>query len=264
MAYRRPSREISIFNLSMLDVICSALGAFVILFIIAQQKAEECDQPCSVRCPCDESCPVTCDESCPCEQTCPITCAEDCPCDDHCPVTCEQDCPCDEVCPVICEQDCPCDDTCCNADECCNNDKCPCDTYCPCECPDPPPPFVAVLIRWPTTNVDIDLFVTNPQGKTCYYGDYTACGGEVIKDYLNAGVTEIFIGRQIPLEDRWWTVEYWYYLGSSSADVAGFVYYAEGMYEIPVRTFRSSEARKRIKMLQFKVDGQGKLHFRLP
>lgn len=40
---RRPSREISIFNLSMLDVICSALGAVLILLILAhfeQQSAQ--------------------------------------------------------------------------------------------------------------------------------------------------------------------------------------------------------------------------------
>lgn len=37
---RRPSRELSVFNLSMLDVICSALGAFVILFIISMQSQE--------------------------------------------------------------------------------------------------------------------------------------------------------------------------------------------------------------------------------
>ena len=36
---KRPSREISIFNLSMLDVICSALGAFVILFILFSQNS---------------------------------------------------------------------------------------------------------------------------------------------------------------------------------------------------------------------------------
>lgn len=38
---RRKSREISVFNLSMLDVICSALGAFVILVIILIQYAEQ-------------------------------------------------------------------------------------------------------------------------------------------------------------------------------------------------------------------------------
>ncbi|MBL8301490.1 MAG: hypothetical protein JNM26_01820 [Ideonella sp.] len=31
----RPNREINIFNLSMLDVICGALGAFLILFLVA-------------------------------------------------------------------------------------------------------------------------------------------------------------------------------------------------------------------------------------
>jgi hypothetical protein len=35
---RRPAREINIFNLSMLDVIASALGCFLILFIIAMQQ----------------------------------------------------------------------------------------------------------------------------------------------------------------------------------------------------------------------------------
>lgn len=38
---RRPSREISIFNLSMLDVICSALAAFLILFLLASKTAEQ-------------------------------------------------------------------------------------------------------------------------------------------------------------------------------------------------------------------------------
>ena len=40
---RRQNREINIFNMSMLDVICSALGAILILFIVtlqAQNKAE--------------------------------------------------------------------------------------------------------------------------------------------------------------------------------------------------------------------------------
>lgn len=35
---QRPSREISVFNMSMLDVICSALGAILILFILAQHR----------------------------------------------------------------------------------------------------------------------------------------------------------------------------------------------------------------------------------
>ncbi|GMV40804.1 MAG: hypothetical protein AMXMBFR64_25200 [Myxococcales bacterium] len=34
---RRPSREISVFNLSMLDVICSALGAILVLYLISVQ-----------------------------------------------------------------------------------------------------------------------------------------------------------------------------------------------------------------------------------
>ena len=38
---RRVSRDISIFNLSMLDVICSALGAIVILFILSDQARTE-------------------------------------------------------------------------------------------------------------------------------------------------------------------------------------------------------------------------------
>jgi len=38
---RRVSRDISIFNLSMLDVICSALGAIVILFILSNQARTE-------------------------------------------------------------------------------------------------------------------------------------------------------------------------------------------------------------------------------
>lgn len=38
---RRPQREINIFNLSMLDVICSALGAFLILFLIASRMQNQ-------------------------------------------------------------------------------------------------------------------------------------------------------------------------------------------------------------------------------
>lgn len=41
---RRPAREIDIFNLSMLDVIASALGAFLILFIIAMQNQSRAQQ----------------------------------------------------------------------------------------------------------------------------------------------------------------------------------------------------------------------------
>lgn len=38
---RRPSRDISIFSMSMLDVICSALGAILILFILSETSAGE-------------------------------------------------------------------------------------------------------------------------------------------------------------------------------------------------------------------------------
>ncbi|MDD9933496.1 MAG: hypothetical protein OXT09_07835 [Myxococcales bacterium] len=38
---RRPNREINVFNMSMLDVICSALGAILILFIIALEAQEK-------------------------------------------------------------------------------------------------------------------------------------------------------------------------------------------------------------------------------
>lgn len=243
---RRPNREINIFNLSMLDVICSALGAFLILYLLSSQNTstaqsqrdaaldqlDQCRQelkacqsePCASRCPCDTNCP--CAVRCPCPQ---VNCAQQCPC--------ATNCPCDT--------------------------NCPCASYC--TCPNPPAPFVVVLLRWQTPNVDVDLHVTNPQGNVCFFppSERTACGGELVHDYRNQGFTEIFIGRRIPLEDRWWTVGYHYYSGSAPVEVSGFVYYADGLELIPPRTLTPADnARGAIPMLRFKADPSGRIRFR--
>ena len=234
---RRPSREINIFNLSMLDVICSALGAFLILFLISEEDSgklkeeltfcqdqyKECvTEPCAERCPCDQHCPCS---RCPCPAT---DCSQQCPCDTNCP--CESNCPCERY----------------------------------CDCPNPSPPFVAVLIRWETPNVDIDLHITNPQGQTCNYSTKTACGGELIYDYKRKGFTEVFLARRVPLEDRWWKIAYKHYSGDSDAAVTGFVYYPDGMREIPVRTLTPSSAEDPVQILEFKVDANRRLHFQTP
>jgi hypothetical protein len=243
---RRPSRDINIFNLSMLDVICSGMGAFLILFILAsqatsdaqtqsselqeqldrcRQELKDChEEPCATRCPCDETCP--CAGRCPCPAT---NCAQQCPCDTNCPCA----------------------------------DNCPCDQYC--SCPNPPPPFVAVLARWMTPGVDIDLHVTDPDGRTCSYRSRTACGGELVYDYERVGFTEIFLGRRIPTNDRWWTLSYHYYSGAAPTEILGAVYYAEGMQEIPpLRLGPTDNARGPVPIYKFKVNSEGRLQFAAP
>ncbi|GMV40807.1 MAG: hypothetical protein AMXMBFR64_25230 [Myxococcales bacterium] len=239
---RRPAREISVFNLSMLDVICSALGAVLILYLIValQQKKDgkdlreclvelkECEtEPCATRCPCDRECP----------------CAQRCPCPD---IDCARQCP--------CAANCPCDS------------NCPCDQYC--TCPNPPPPFVVVLVRWRGAGVDIDLHVRNPTGGECSFRSLTGCAtagnAEVVNDYQQGGVDETFIGRRIPTDDQWWTVSYNYYTGNAGVTVEGWAYYPDGTHVIaPVNLGPMDRGKKRA-VLRFKANRDGRVQFSVP
>ena len=126
-------------------------------------------------------------------------------------------------------------------------------------------PFVAILLRWQTPGVDIDLYATNPQGRTCFYRERKVCGGELIHDYQRSGYTEIFLHRKVPPDNAWWTVGYQYFSGSSSAEVHGMIYHSDGLETIPPVTMHPSQTGDPpTTVIKFKVAGNGDLEFASP
>lgn len=242
---RSPRRDINVFNLSMMDVIASALGAFLILFIVTMHRTEAAKEQAAVSQAAFDTCAIEL-KDCRMEP-----CATRCPCDRECP--CAIHCPCPNV---DCSKQCPCKDNCpCDA-------NCPCDQYC--ACPNPSPPFVAILIRWeasPTSPIDIDLMVTDPQGGHCNFETRRGCQGELVKDYREVGVTEVFLAPRVPLDNSWWTVDYVFWSGASATRVNGTVYFPEGQHELPALTLGPRDVQRPHFAFKFKVDSNRRIQF---
>lgn len=214
----RRSREISVFNLSMLDMFACALGAFVILTVISLAKQQEAER---AKADCEKQ---PCGERCPCEIYCEVMCDRDCPCREHCPVDCERDCKCE-----------------------------------------PPPPFVVIILRWEKekVGVDIDLHVTDSNGRKCSFESRTGCAGELVYDHTRHGTTEAFVAPKVRVSSTRWKVHFDYYGDNGGrgrrAAVSGFVYYPGGKHMIPAR--RMGPRDRRVEVLQFWLDEDGNFVF---
>ncbi len=124
----------------------------------------------------------------------------------------------------------------------------------------PPTPFAAVVITWPTADHDIDLILTDPEGKTFNFKERSFSGhpGQFVLD-----------SRRGPGAEMWqtdrtlagtYTIKYVFYNTYGNAEpatVLGTIYSARGMYELPKVKLNFDSKREQI--FRFSISKKGEI-----
>ena len=199
----KKNREVNIFNISFLDVLSCALGAVLVVMIIAMSQARTCPE-----------CPV-----CPP----PVTCPDPTPCP-PCPTP-----------PPACPE-------------------------CP-DCEAMNKTFLLIYISWNKTadKVDIDLHVTDPLGRRCYFKDkkFTNPDMELIFDYTEGGGIEAIFVPEATKGN--WKIEYHYYAGNSSVSVKGLIRANSKIISLGTKTMSPPAKGPRKLVATFTVVGGGRI-----
>lgn len=218
----RRSREISVFSMSMLDVISSALGAFLILFIITMQTTQrarsqlsECEkEPCGDRCPCEQHCP---EEAVDCQKICP--CPEPDPQAPFVAILLQWSSAATDVDLFVTR-------------------------------PGQSAPRHGSVLTPGSVGAGV-----------CWFRNLDGCGpgAKLVKDYEGMGVTETFIVNQVRPGAGPWTVQYMLY-GGGPVTVQGTAYYPRGEKRLPPITLRPpSDTKKFRTVFTFRADAEGNL-----
>lgn len=300
---RRPNREITVFNLSMLDVIFCALGMMIILFIVvvqttaaveqerdsamstvqtledslaeasrkAREAQSEADRLSESLAEAQQDKAETKAKLDECQRA-----LEDCQrSKDECEAKNDQ--PCQEKCPC--------------AEHCCGNEaECPCEQYCECK---PTPPFIALVVQWKwdrpgsaadDDNPDIDIIVTDPDAEVPAEVRYQPADGGRIRELDRRGICsyvrpEGCNGKLVKdyaadgvsevfianqvPDDGWHTVQLMYYSGEGPADVEIRVFHPGGDRYISRRMTDRDELRPRY-LLRYRVKDKGLIELDAP
>jgi tetratricopeptide (TPR) repeat protein len=112
------------------------------------------------------------------------------------------------------------------------------------------PVNIRVVINWNKNDTDIDLWVTDPNGEKCYYGNrQTAMGGRISNDFTQGFGPEQFLLKKAingtyKVETNFFGERQVTLSGPTTIMAEIYLYYSDGRQERQVVTFRSGESGK--------------------
>lgn len=126
--------------------------------------------------------------------------------------------------------------------------------------------FIAVVMQWPETDVDIDLHVTDPNGQVFYYkkhnrerAHYPNSRANLSRDTTRGPGVEVW---EIPIAKQGrYRIQYYFIQkngGASTAKVSGNIYTNKGNYVIPKTTLRHGQ---KLQVATVVIDGDGNVSF---